>query len=232
MKKIFALLILILLLISGCGFRIPNDEWQISLEGIESVFISDHSMNDIEIEEEDYLNLIEAYNNINDISLYELFNDGSPVFGVNAYTIKVNYNDSCLHIGLSDVGYINRWDGENIVYYNVDIFDNFNDVFRNTVNKYNIEMTDLRDIIEEDYIRIEYTNRKDYIIDGNMYINDFFDSIDVNNKVSDNFMRVNEYLLTQINNPKCNDTVEVGKLIFKIINVEDDEILSCYVRKK
>ena len=232
MKKIISIIIALLLVLVGCSNKIPDEEWQVSIKDVESVMIMDYYFKETLLNEEDYTELLEAYNHIQDIDYYELFNDGQPVFGRNMYTIVVNYDDHTIHIGLSDVGFLSVWDkdSDTSIYYNVDIFDEFNDVFREIVIKYNVSMNDLRGFTENGYTKIPYTNREDYIVDGKMNINEFFDIAGVDKSLDD--ITINEYLLTQIDNPKCNDIVEIENLIFKVVNIENNEIISCYVRKK
>ena len=234
MKKKIRIILTLLLVLVGCGKKIPDEEWQVSIKDVESVLIWDYHFTETELNKDDYTKLLEAYNNIQDIDYYELFNDGLPVFGRNMYTIVVNYDDHTIHLGLSDLGFLRVWDktSNTSIYYNVDIFDEFNDVFRDLVIKYNVKMNDLRNFFEGYYNKIPYTNREDYIVDGDAYIDNFYKDLGISTSGIDKYTRVNEYLLDYISNPKCNDTIEIGRLTFKVVNVKDNEILSCYVRMK
>lgn len=232
MKKIG--LIFSLFMLFGCSGK-TYEEWQIPLENIEYVTMNDYNNyfdEPVVLNENDYIQLIESYNNIKDIEINQKFNENNPTFGLPMYEFSVKYKYSEVKtICLSEVGYLSVSDKENNNYYNVNIFEDFHDLVRKTAEKYEFEVNSMVGTsMKDDYVQI-ISKYKDYLVGCEMNLNEFYSEIGVSKRV-DESLTVGEYLSSLVSEPHYNDVIETDEVTFKLLGVKDESILTAYVRVK
>lgn len=229
--KQFRSIILCLFLLVGCKNQLQ--EWQISLNDIQEVTISDYYDNEIELNKEDYTKIIDSYNSIENITLNEEFSD-TAIFGKPVYSMNINYGKTNIILEFSELGYIAVWQEDDTygTYYNVDLYEEFYDVFRNMIYENGMQVNSMIGISSKDYyVQLPFSDTNDYLVGCEMNVSEFYDLINVDYEI-DETITLKEYLNEHVDNPKTNDILEIDNITYKLLGVENEEILTTYVRVK
>ena len=96
MKKFLSIILSLFMLMSNsfiiAGCSLPKQEWQISLDNIKEITVTDYYDNQIELEEDEYLKLLELFNKQTNVTLNEEFT-GTAVFGKPIYSMRIVYEN-------------------------------------------------------------------------------------------------------------------------------------------
>ena len=226
MKRLF---ILVFALLIGCSIK---DTWSISLEKDSSVSLFDTYSESIVLTQTEANDLIQDFNNIKDKKLNEYFNDGNGVFGHNNYSIIIESKNQKLRIGFIDYGLLNiyNYDTKEIVYYDIDLFDPFFDSTRTLAYTHGLTINDMHEYCSQDeYLKLLFTSKEDYLFGGKVKVNDFFNEIDFDFKIQEEFDFSN-YILNYKSDSNMNDVIELDNLKIKVIGIQHNEIASLFVR--
>ena len=228
MKKIW-LLTMCLLMLFGCTKTV--NKYNISQQDIINVTIADYDDYEIQLNKEDYTRIITAFNSIENISLNEEFTDNA-VYGKPIYVMEREYVNTNVAIEISELGYIGLWKDNDTygTYYNVDIFEDFHDVFREIIDKNGMEINDMKGLTSNDsFVKLPFSNDDIYLVGCEMNVDELLNIVNVENTIEDN-LSIKDYLNRYMNNPKCNDEIVIDNVLFKLLGVEEEEIITVYVK--
>ena len=223
-------IIILLCVFSLFGCKESLKDWQVSRDNISKVTITDYNGYEIELNNKDYTNIIESYNSIETISLNEEFTD-EAIFGKPIYSIFIKYIDSTVVLEISELGYVGLWrNGEQFgTYYNVDIFEDFHNILRSTIQINEMSVNDMSGVIGEDkYIKLPFSHKNDYLVSGEIRIEDFLAMINKPSNMQEESL--NDYLKNYIKSPMCNDEIILDNITYKILGVDEGDIVTVYVR--
>ena len=132
---------------------------------------------------------------------------------------------------ISELGYIGLWrNGEQFgTYYNVDIFEDFHNILRNMIQINGMSVNDMTGSIgEEIYIKLLFSHKNDYLVSGEMKLEDFLVMINKPSNINEDSL--NDYLKNCINSPMCNDVIILDNITYKILGVDEGDIVTVYAR--